>query len=365
MVISLTRQVLLHRVKVLRGIRESGTCSSDDLSTHPAVLLTPQNTNVIGGEIEALDLSQPEQFVESLRRRIEAASDPPAAPSGSKRTKARNTSVSAGPSASTRKKPKIETKAATRPRPGQPATPSAIAGSSTGPGTRTSSMGRRSMPITIDDTDDEVDMAQRARQARAAAILAATVGHDHTSRSNDEMGESEDEYGLDDEADESFLRHVELAEAAAKEGKRGVDSSGFRGQADYDNDEFDELEEDEWADDSFLRHIDQVEAAASGGSDRARSSRSGAGGSRDYVQADQRGRPTARVGANDEDDGFPEELDDSVTIMPNALFAYARSSGTEQTSQNSRGKGRGSRDELVGRRGGSTQTAIEIIEISD
>ena len=226
------------------------------------------------------------------------------------------------------------------------------------------------MPITIDDTDDEVDMAQRARQARAAAILAATVGDDHTSRSNDEIGESEDEYGLDDEADESFLRHVELAEAAAKEGKRGVDSSGFRGQADYDNDEFDELEEDEWADDSFLRHIDQVEAAASGGSDRARSSRSGAGGSRDYVQADHRGRPTARVGANDEDvysedDGFPEELDDSVTIMPNALFAYARSSGTEQTSQNSRGKGRGSRDELVGRRGGSTQTAIEIIEISD
>ena len=241
------------------------------------VLLSPDNTNIIGGSVDHLESEQPAEFISSLTSRLEAAETHLNAP---KTNRGRKASAKPAKPAATRTAP-ARSKAAATPQSRLTLKPSTFG--STARARHEASAGPSRQPRTDEDA------REAARRARAEAILQLNQDPvSATARRNANRSiQSEDEYDID-EADDSFIQGVEAAEAEAVTRSRyfsqpktaisgrllppkqqghftyagrnggGPQSYGFDDDSHNGNDD-----EYDFDDDSFFREIDEAEIIAS------------------------------------------------------------------------------------------------------
>ena len=341
---------------------------------------------MIGGQIPHLEEHQPSKFIASLKNRIESAKNAPTGPPGKSKPTVR---AKKAPVKTTKKESLSTPQSRLSYQP--PVQPSTVV--------TQRNTGRPSLPISVVDTDEE-ETRDRARKARAAAILASTSPyfpvkvsgpsklsethksnalptHSKPSRSKREREEiSEDEYGMSDDPDESFLRQVEMVEMAATQGQNHAERSIPPEAAGHDTDEF---EDEVWEDDSFIRHFDQAQQGYSSSHVRRADdshlkksvSQPYIGNAKDYEIGDD-------GGSDEYDDDFMDDFndftdfdgqtgaeDDSIVLLPSAPQPRRdygqRSSGL--------GGGRSTMDvepRSSGRSGWSGKSVVsEVIEISD
>lgn len=238
------------------------TCTHQGLTT---VLLSPENTEIIGGSVDHLESEQPAQFTASLTTRLEAAQVQLDAP----RPKGRKATIK--PAANTKKVSTSTSKS-------RPTTKPTTAGT-TARALHQAIAGPSSFSRTTDESARET-----ARRARAEAIMQLQNSNQPSSSSSSTRNakrpmQSEDEYDMDG-TDDSFIREIEAAEAEAVTRSRyfpqpkpnTFNRTMPQGHAEYDgreghyniqrngNEDEDEYDFD---DDSFFREIDEAEIIAS------------------------------------------------------------------------------------------------------
>jgi len=220
------------------------------------VLLTPENTEILGGSVDHLEAEQPDQFTASLASRLEAAQTQLDAPKGRSR---KTTATAKSKPAITRSKPKP----AVQSRP-------TIKPSLSAPAARPSRAAAGPSTSQIDDKDNK----EAARRARAEALRQLEL----PPRPID----SDDEYDVDDIADDSFIRGVEAAEAQAVTRSRYFQAQpvtasrapgAYVGRSGYGSNtrprQVEIEDEYDFDDDSFFREIDEAEIIASATTQRA------------------------------------------------------------------------------------------------
>lgn len=224
-------QVVLHNVNVVNGFRAwsllmplcTRVYRQEDHSC--SVLLSPENTKVVGRYVDDMEDIQAGQFIDSLKQRLIEAQNPPRIPPSGKAKLPRGKAIIS------RIKPErqmLEGRGAkSSPYFGQanaiagPSRPSRGVAGARGPGNRPS------LPISVADSEDE-DVRERARRARAAAILGSTSAPVRSA-----VDDSEDEYGFMD-PNESFFDQLDAVEATATQQQ----SRGIRGtSAEYQYEE--------------------------------------------------------------------------------------------------------------------------------
>lgn len=211
---------------------------------------------MVGRYTDALEDEQAGNFINSLKQRLVDAHNPPKIPKNGKAKLPRGRPVLSN---------KVKAEPTTQRQSQATASPyfgsSVLAGPSRNSTTSVRGRaGRPSLPISVADSEDD-DARERARRARAAAILGGPAVV--PSRNIGRMAESsEDEYGFVD-PNESFFDHLDEVEATATQGysqrnPNAKTQSQKRGYQDiYDT------EEDEdygFNDDSFLAGIDETAA---------------------------------------------------------------------------------------------------------
>jgi hypothetical protein len=248
------------------------------------VLLSPDNTEIIGGSVDHLEFEQPTQFTASLTARLEAAEIHLNAP---KTTRGRKATVKPA-KASAAKTTVARSNPLTTPQSRLTLKPS-MSGSTAR--AQTDAMAGTYRPSRATENSHEA-----ARKARAEAImqLKQDSSSSRAGRNAKRPIQSEDEYDIE-EADDSFIRGVEEAEANAVTRSRYFsqavpestasahtlqDHSKYRvydsddsrngggaGAQRYDDDDdgVNDHNEDEYDfdDDSFIREIDEQEMIAS------------------------------------------------------------------------------------------------------
>ncbi|WWC71481.1 uncharacterized protein I206_105439 [Kwoniella pini CBS 10737] len=255
------------------------------------LLLTPQNTQVLESSVEYLELTQKEEFMKDLNRRMGKLDDgstnipaqrrikppppirpkhnasikPPAAQIRSKITHSPEIIPTAGPS---RTSHYFQSNPAEQVHPPHLVRPKPIRAQGLKSSSSASNSRKRSMN---DDSEDEEEPISKSRRSRTAAKLATAkvtqLYHDipddkFTEMDEDFGNENDDEFDYD--IDESFIRQINEVEAKAS--GSGIYYKNFKSHKynDVEEEEEDDDDDDDFMiiDEKIIKQIDNLSSSS-------------------------------------------------------------------------------------------------------